>query len=361
MGNPVRVGIVGFGGAGRAHLHRFRANAGVSVTAIFDPNADRASAGLRGIQDSGSIAVTGDWSDFLRRGDLDVVSVCSPDHVHARQAADCLAQGIDVLCEKPMATSVSGALNMEKTAEQAGRRLMVHHQMRYVPVFLKAKQAVDSGALGDVFAIEADYYHDMRERATRFDTWRVDPVQPQSIVYGGACHPLDLMQWVLSDQIVEVFAYASAMAFPEYPGPDTVCSVMKFSRGAVGRLTMTIGCCRPQYNPLVVLGSRGTVVNGLLMQTSGPSRVQHYPPRRSRMKEAAVRWLMSEGSAIHYPFNHYEHEQACRSLVGEFLGSRKAGGPAPVPVGSSVDVIRVCDAMIASYTTGQPVCVVRPA
>jgi predicted dehydrogenase len=318
--------------------------------------------------------------------------VCSPDHQHAQQSIDCLRAGLHVLAEKPMATSTTDALRMIQAAHVAGRKLMVHHQMRHVPSFRAAKGIVDKGALGLIFGIEADYYHDMRKRAVAFDDWRTHPDTCQNIIFGGACHPLDLMQWVIGDKIQEVFAYANHEAFKAYPDVDTVMAVLKFSRGCIGRMTMTIGCNRPQENSLVVLGDGGTLVNGLLLRSEPDTwlgrspflniplvqrvlqrmnrtlklrseyatSMIHFPSENLNLIQRLLGSLcLRVGNVIHYPYNSFEHGVACKSLINDFLRSIAMDTPPPIDPQDSLDAIRVCEAVIKSYKTGQPVKVVR--
>ena len=220
--DKIRIGIISSGGAGRAHISRFLKNPKAEVTAVYDPKAPALEETRNqmvkkfGEKRVGFITTT-NITDFFNRKDMDAVSVCSPDHMHRIHACSALDKGLHVLCEKPMATTGRDADEMISAALKADRKLMVHHQMRYLPVFDKSKVLVETGKIGDVFAIEADYCHDMRERATLYDDWRVKKDSYQEIVLGGGCHPLDLMQWIAEDRIVEVFSYANHMAFPAFP------------------------------------------------------------------------------------------------------------------------------------------------
>jgi predicted dehydrogenase len=168
------------------------------------------------------------------------------------------------------------------------------------------------------------------------------------------------MQWVVNEPIVEVFAYGAKRSFAQYPDVNTLYSVVKFPSGILGRMTATIAACRPHYNPLTVLGEKGTLVNGLLMKTDGPSRLLYSPskglPRRNRWLGAAI---LRSGKVINYPFTHNEHDLACENLIDDFLCSILDDKEPPIPPAESLDAIRVCEAIVQSYQTGKAVAVER--
>ncbi len=360
MDRQLRVGVVGLGGAGRAHVRRLLSNPKADVVAVFDPDSQHLDQASKELGLARSVDMTNNWAAFLSNQALEAVSICSPDYAHAQQSIDCLSRGLHVRCEKPMSTSSEEALGILDVAASTRLKFMVHHQMRYVPAFCASKLSVDRGELGTLIAIEADYYHDMRQRASAFDNWRLDPVAFQRIVLGGGCHPIDLMQWLASDAVVEAFAYASHRAFTDYPDVDTVYSVLKFRSGMLGRMTMTIGCSRPQYNPLTVVGTEATLVNGLMLKSGVATRVLHDPSECVTSLDRILWALLKRvGNPIHFPFNHYEHEFACRRLVDDFLDAAITDGTPPIPPFESMDTIRVCEAIIESYRTGTPVAVNR--
>lgn len=362
----IKVGIISVGGAGRAHLVRFLKNSKAEVVMVCDPNSKiieetRKYVATTFPDNPPDYWATTDLDEFWNHGGIDAVSVCSPDHLHRLHVCGALERGWDVLCEKPIATSSSDADVMVALAAKQDRLLMVHHQMRYLPVFQKTRELVADYSLGTVFAVEADYYHDMHKRATLYDNWRVDDEIYQEIVLGGGCHPLDLMQWVLNNHIVEVFSYANHLAFQEYPGMDTVMTLLKFSSGQIGRMTTSFGCSYPgTRHTLSVFGTEGTIVDGLLLSTHRPSKMLHLPTQYlSRPQRWLAQLLMRWGNAIHYPYNHNEHDLACEELINDFIDCVLHHTESPIPPTQSADVIRVCEAINESYRAGIPVAVQR--
>lgn len=284
MSEFLRIGIISLGGAGRAHLRRFLKNPKAKVVAVFDPKPE-VVGDLSGSGEDIVVATT-KLEEFYSCEDIQAVSICSPDHTHASYALRALKRGWHVLCEKPLTSTSPDCEHLVREVRKTGLKFMVHHQLRYVPVFWKSKKIVQSGQLGDIFSVEADYFHYMKKRAMMFDDWRIDRDNYQNIVLGGGCHPIDLMQWILEDRIVETFAYANHIGWKEYPDVDTVVALFRFQKkGAIGKMTMTISARRPIYHPLVVTGTEATIVNGLLLKEDGFKEMLHFPAsnlRRSR-------------------------------------------------------------------------------
>lgn len=87
-------------------------------------------------------------SDMLSKEQLDVVDVCTPPQVHARVTIEVMKQGIHVLLEKPMALTVSDCDDMIQAARKYGTKLCIVHNQRFRPIYLKAQELVEKGAIG---------------------------------------------------------------------------------------------------------------------------------------------------------------------------------------------------------------------
>jgi len=334
--------------------------------AVYDPKSTALEETRRQITKtfgSGRVRfqATTDLDAFWGREDIDAVSVCSPDHLHCFHVCTALERGWHVLCEKPMATTSLDAEKMMATAKKANRKLMVHHQMRYLPVFEKSKDFVADGKLGVIFSLEADYCHDMRERATEYDDWRVQEETHQEIVLGGGSHPIDLMQWIVEDQIVEVFSYANHLAFPSFPDVDTAIAVLRFRSGSIGRVTVSFGTVYPgTRHSLTVFGTNGTLIDGLFLGKGQKAKMTSVPTQyRSREENWLGELLIASDNLIHYPYDHNEHDLACESLISDFINCILSDSLPPIPPSESADAIRVCEAIIQSYRTGTPATVKR--
>ena len=143
----IRVGLVGTGGMGAMHarsLHRKVAAA--RVVALSDVNAERARTVA---EECGSAAVFGDAVEMIRDGAVEAVVIASPDPTHAPLTLECLRLGKPVLCEKPLATSSTQALEIVEAEVGVGEQLVqVGFMRRYDPQHVDVKNVAASGAIG---------------------------------------------------------------------------------------------------------------------------------------------------------------------------------------------------------------------
>ena len=212
--DQVRVGIVGFGGAGMAQLGHFTSIPGCQVIAIYDPKV----GGLTRARAAAPGAFTTDnFQEFMASG-VNAIAVCSPDKTHADYVVAAIEAGMHVVCEKPLTDSLEGCRRILDIQSKAkGVIAAVQHQMRFLPVHLEMKRLVKSGRLGRISYIEGYYVHNLTKRASLYDDWRfTDNATP--LVYAG-CHFVDLFRWLLDDEVEEVMGMANNIAFPDTRNP----------------------------------------------------------------------------------------------------------------------------------------------
>ena len=105
--------------------------------------------------------------------DVDVVHVCTPNHLHLPLAEAALMAGKHVICEKPLAVDVAGAQRLTELAVASGRRALVPFVYRYHPMVREARERVQSGRTGAVRLVHGSYLQDWLLRPED-DNWRVD-------------------------------------------------------------------------------------------------------------------------------------------------------------------------------------------
>lgn len=352
----LNVGIVSVGGGGRAQIGYFNSIRGVRVTALYDPRPELLE---RAVKEEGleNVYSTTDHDDFLSQKSMDIISVCAPDQFHAKYCIEALASGRHVLCEKPMVITYEECDDLIAAVEKTGLVFAVQHQMRFVPLFAKIKSIVDSGEIGDLFALEADYLHDLTERASRYDPWRLDPGNYHPPLLGAGCHFVDLFRWYTGSaiEVQEVFSYANHMTFEAYPEADCVMTMMRFQDGCVGKILTSFGCKRPADHPIAVYGSKGTLVNNLLFKGHRLDRVIHEPPLPKRAR--LVSWLLQHVGIEYreYPYSVYEHQVGCRNSILNFIDCIRHGGKPLVDAHEGAKTVKACLAGTQSYRLGRPV------
>lgn len=154
MDRKVRIGIIGTGGISHSHMGGYKALDNVEVYAACDINEKRVKnfAEKYGIERTFT-----DYNEMLKLKELDAVSVCTWNNIHAQAAIAALKAGKHVLCEKPMALNAQLAEEMERTAKETGKILMVGFVRRFGSDTRIMKDFIDNGHLGDIYYTKASY------------------------------------------------------------------------------------------------------------------------------------------------------------------------------------------------------------
>lgn len=374
-GDRLDVGVIGLGGAGRAHVRRFRRNPRVGRIVGYDVRAGAAADA--GCEEASSL------EELIRS--VDAVSICTPDHLHYDGIVTALRAGKHVLVEKPMVSSLAEAEALAGVLREHEHLVFaVHHQMRHAPAFEAAKRLAQEGQLGRIFYVEANYWHDMTDRSTMFDDWRMR--HGQSLLFGHGCHPLDLIMHLVGSEPTSHSTYLSKTGFDAYTAAYTsATTTMAFEGGIVAKCHVNSCCAYPQYNNLVVLGDQGSYIDGVLFRAGrfsmaagffrpgqpevGLNIVSLRVPRRLvsllfNVYVRSVEWCLRAFWALmnpvanrlmshpdfgfrHHPMTVYNHDGACQTMVDNFVAAVLDGEPVLVGYGDAERVIRLCEAVEA--------------
>jgi predicted dehydrogenase len=221
---PVRVAVIGAGFMGERHARIYAGLPDVELVAVCDV---REAAAQEMAARTGAKAYS-DYTELLRRDDLDAVSVCTPDALHREPCELALRGGRHVLVEKPIATTVADAEAIAEVAARAGVALLVGHCLRFDPRYDQAHQAVERGELG---AVQTIY------------TRRANTVSAQDRLRGRCSLPLflgvhdyDVMRWLAGSEVERVTAESKWGLLREqgFPVEDANCALLRFASGALG-------------------------------------------------------------------------------------------------------------------------------
>jgi predicted dehydrogenase len=207
----LKAGIIGCGWFGRVHLERLGELADVYVTALSDPVAEAANTLAAKALPSqidpqaGKVAVYTDYRELLQHPDLDFVVIASPNKWHVEQILAALAQGLHILCEKPLTLVSEEVAQVHDAMTAAGKRVAVAYQSRYRRTARLLKHALDSGKWGRVTAVNIFACEDWV--TPNVGTWRHDPERCPGGYFGDANgHQLDLLFWLTGLQAKTVHA-----------------------------------------------------------------------------------------------------------------------------------------------------------
>ncbi len=198
-----------------------------------------------------------DYNDFLNDPRITAVSVALPDQLHRQVSEAFLKAGKHVICEKPLAITREDIDSIVKTAKESNKLFMVGQVCRFAPAFVKAKELIESGTIGELYYVESEYAHDYMRIVSGTQEWRRDPNRHG--VIGGGCHAVDLLRWLAGDP-TEVFAYGVHKLLPMLPHDDATISVLKFPNNVIGKIFVSTGCKRNYTMRTVLYGTKGTII-----------------------------------------------------------------------------------------------------
>ncbi|MFC0475786.1 Gfo/Idh/MocA family protein [Robertmurraya beringensis] len=250
----LRVGVIGCGSIARhRHLPEYAANPNVELVAVCDNNAERALE----IGEKYGVPSYTSFVELLRNAEVDAVSVCTPNYLHAPISNAALLAGVHVLCEKPMATSEEEAKSMIETAKNSGKKLMIAHNQRFVASHQKARQLIESGEVGKIYSFRTAFGHGGPEG------WSVEGKEgwffQKDKAFVGAMgdlgvHKTDLLRYVLGEEIVEVGAFVETSAKEFATVDDTAVCVLKTESGTIGTLAASWSYVGKEDNSTIIYG-----------------------------------------------------------------------------------------------------------
>ncbi len=377
MARRIGVGVIGTGFIGPAHIEALRRLPNVEVLALADvdqPTARR-KAELLGVSQA-----FGDYRHLLSVPEIQVVHVCTPNHLHHEMVKAALEAGKHVVCEKPLAVEVGQARELVELA--SARRLVnaVHFNVRYYPLIRQLKIMVAQGALGRLFSVHGSYLQDWLLLETDYN-WRLEPRlsgRSRAVADIGS-HWMDLIEHVSGLRVVEVFAelatfhpvrkkplrpvetYAGKILRPEdyaevpITTEDYATVLFRFDSGARGSMTVSqVAAGRKNRIHFEIDGADRSVA----WNSEAPNAA--WIGRRDGNNEE----LLKDPSLVHpearrlmdFPGGHNEgfpdtSKQLFREVY-EQVASR-AGRPAPFP--TFVDGLReltLCEAILESKERG---------
>jgi predicted dehydrogenase len=329
-----RAAIVGTGYVARVHAHALRA-LGVRVAAVCGRSTTKELAGELGV------AAYDDLARLLEHERPDVLHVCTPNAAHAEQALLALEHGAHVVCEKPLAVSVTEAAELVEAAAVSGLVAACCYHCRGYPLVRRMRTEVGGGAVGAVQAAHGRYACD--DAFALPGGWRVDPAAagPSYVVGDLGTHWLDLAEYVAGLPVVEVFA-----EFVGEPLEGWASLLLRLEGGAVGSLVLTAGAAGRKNQLLFELeGTQG----GLTWDQEEPNTllVRH----AAAPTELVVK---GDGPLARYPAGHAEgYGDAFRNVFAEVYRAVRGEPHEPFPTfADGLRGVQSVDAAVKSARDG---------
>ncbi|AIE88009.1 Gfo/Idh/MocA family protein [Fimbriimonas ginsengisoli] len=250
----VGAAVIGYGGAfnmGREHAKWMNA-AGMRTVAACDVDPARVASAA---DDFPGIATYSSVDDLLRDESVDLCVVILPHNLHAPVAIQCLNAGKHVVVEKPMCVSVEEADAMIEAADRNGKMLSVFHNRRWDGDFMKIRELIEQGLIGEVFHIEA-CMGGMHKPGT---WWRSDKKISGGAMFDWGAHIVDWVLQFIPENIAGVDGYYHKLRWHESTNEDHTELVIRFESGKTAQVEISslaaVGKARWR-----ILGTRGAIV-----------------------------------------------------------------------------------------------------
>lgn len=195
--NKIRFAVVGCGHIGKRHIEMILRNPEAELVAVCDilPYGE---LNLEQLNVCRSLFTTS-LRELLRSFDIDVLSICTPNGLHAPMAIEALNNGVHVVIEKPMALSSKEAENILLAAKNNGKEVFCVMQNRYSPPSVWIKEMVESKRLGKIFLVQVNCYWNRDDRYYQKNSWHGDKNMDGGTLFTQFSHFIDLMYWLFGD------------------------------------------------------------------------------------------------------------------------------------------------------------------
>ncbi len=333
MENYVRFAVVGVSGIGVTHMEGVKKVQAAKLTAVCDIDTEALG---RCAEKTGATPYS-DYKEMLAAGGFDCVIIATPDSCHAEQSIEALKAGYHVLCEKPLSMTMEECQQIIDAANASDKKFMVGQVCRKTPSFIKAKELVDAGAIGELFYVESEYAHDYT--LVPGGEWRKDPDYLRHSIVGGGCHAMDLLRWIAGNP-TDVSAFSNRKVLTDWPVDDCYIAIMKYPNDVIGKVMCSIGCKRSYTMRTQLFGTTGTI---LCDNTSDHITVYKVKPHPETQK---LTYRFPEEIPVEVN-NHNmasEIEDMCNIILGDL--------PVDVDAVEGANTVALCLAAVESSATG---------
>lgn len=350
--------VHGAGWVSSQHLSAFAANPDTEVVAVSSRRKESAQrrADEAGIADA---AIYDNLAEALKNPDVDIVSICTPQHIHCENVLAAADAGKHLVIEKPVASSLEDMRRMQDAVRSAGVRTVVSFVLRWNPLFEMLKRMLADDAFGRPYYVEADY---LSHNGSWWSGWNDARTVEQGVsaMLVGGCHAVDALRWFAAPgefeaaDPVEVFAFSGGYrkgstseynpilddwtegAPPmEYDGLEV--ALVRFASGAVGKISVNADCIMPYRFPIRIFGDRGSVFDNRVWS-------HKYPGQTDWLELPTI--LPDSSDVSHHPF---------QGEIDHFIECLQSDVESHCNLEDALKTHEVVFAAQQCYQTGQPV------
>ena len=255
----VGVGIIGSGFVAEIHAEALRRVPNAKLVAVASPTEAHVQEFAR---KHGVPHAFTDYRRMLELPEIQLIDLCLPNDRHCEATEAAAAAGKHVICEKPLCVTLAEADRMIAACQAAGVQLMYAEELCFTPKYVRAKQLVDDGALGEIYLIKQSEKHDGPHADWFWDVQR----SGGGVTLDMGCHGIEFARWLLGKRrITSVYAQMGTYVHRDRTeGDDNANILVEFEGGAAALIEESWAKPGGMDDRAEIYGSQGVTYADLL-------------------------------------------------------------------------------------------------
>ena len=253
----MKYALIGCGRISPNHIEAAKNNS-LDFVAMCDilPDAMEKKSEMFGLDDVHKYT---DYIELLKKEEPELVAICTESGKHAAIALDCINAGCNVIIEKPIALSIEDANAIIEAGKQKGVLVCANHQNRFNKSVQYMRKALEKGRFGKLSHGAAHVRWNRGEQYYTQAPWRGTWAQDGGCLMNQCIHNIDLLRWMMGDEVEEVMAYTDQLEHPYLEAEDLGLAIVKFKNGSYGLIEGTTNVYpRNLEETLYIFGEKGT-------------------------------------------------------------------------------------------------------
>ena len=242
-----------------------------------------------------------DYKEMLEKEKPELVAIATESGKHASIALDCLDMNCHIIIEKPIALSLEDADKIIDKSKEKGLIVCANHQNRFNKSIKKIREALDSGDFGKLLHGTAHIRWNRGQDYYTQAPWRGTWAQDGGALMNQCIHNIDLLRWMMGDEVDEVCAYTDNLNHDYIQAEDLGMAIVKFKNGSYGIIEGTTNIYpRNLEETLYLFGQKGTVKAG----GKSVNIIEEWNFESSKESTDAIKAKYSENPKNVYGFGH---------------------------------------------------------
>lgn len=338
MKQDINFAVIGCGAIGEIHAQVIQSLANANLVAAYDVRPDAVE---KYAEKYGCEAFT-EYSKLLERLDIDAVCICVPSGLHLDLAILAARAGKQIICEKPLGTTLEHALEMKRVCDENNVMLFPILQHRYDPNIRLIKTAIDDGKLGKIYwgSTHVILYRD--DAYYRAGGWRGSAVLDGGVLLNQSIHYIDLMIHLIGKPASVIGKCATRR--PGLEAEDVGVGCVTFTNGALGAIEGTTDAMPGLYNELNIYAEAGSIIfrNEEILRVTAQNL-----PELSAVVDESAQYTKHQTNKI-TPEGHMRQYE-------DIICSLRTGRKAYVTSEDGIESLKVILAMKESSRTGKSI------